>query len=96
MVMTAIENANVPDAAFDTTRRFVRVTGERENGFVEFDFAIGEPDLFVEMILSKQAFEEFCAANAVECLQPGSDEDREKTPDDFDWRLADATHTRFR
>jgi len=81
---------------FDTARRFVRVTGERPNGFVEFDFAIGEPELFAEMILSKEAFEEFCATNAVELLPPGDEPTQEKTPDDFDWRLADATHTRFR
>lgn len=94
--MTATERATTPPSEFDTSRRFVRVTGERRNGFVEFDFAIGEPELFVEMILSKAAFEEFCAANAVEMLAADSEEHREKTPDDFNWRLADATHTRFR
>lgn len=92
--MAATDTSAAP--AFDTSRRFVRVTGERPNGFVEFDFAIGEPELFVEMILSKAAFKEFCAANAVEMLAADSEEHRDKTPDDFNWRLADATHTRFR
>lgn len=94
--MAEIEKPGATAPKFDTTRRFVRVTGERPNGFVEFDFAIGEPELFAEMILGKEAFEEFCATNAVELLPPGDGQVQEKTPDDFDWRLADATQTRFR
>ena len=43
-------SSHATPAGFDTRRRFVRVTGERPNGFVEFDFAVGEPDLAVEMI----------------------------------------------
>jgi len=86
-----------PDAVpvtLDYRRRFVRLTGERPNGLVEFDFAIGDPELFLEMILSREAFTEFCVANNVEALPPRlAKEDR---PDDWDWRLADATHTRFR
>lgn len=80
-------------AGFDTRRRYVRVTGERDNGFVEFDFAVGEPEIFVEMILPPAAFAEFCAANRVERLDAvaaGSERD------DWDWRLADATRTRFK
>jgi phenol hydroxylase P0 protein len=77
----------------DTTRRFVRFSSERSNGFIEFEFAIGEPEIFVEMILGREAFAEFCAANRVEMLPP-------REPDapqgDWDWRLADATHTRFK
>lgn len=92
--MAVTETSAVP--AFDTARRFVRVTGERPNGFIEFDFAIGDPELFVELILGREAFGEFCAANAVELLPPRDGQADGKTPDDFDWRLADATHTRFR
>ena len=79
---------------FDTTLRFVRVTGERPNGFVEFDFAVGEPDLAVEMILTRAAFAEFCERNAVEILAPQAEP--QAAPSDWDWRLADATRTRFR
>lgn len=90
-----------PDAepvTLDYRRRFVRLTGERPNGLVEFDFAIGDPDLFLEMILGREAFAEFCAANDVEVLPPRQmpDVDKGLGPDDWDWRLADATHTRFR
>ena len=77
----------------DTTRRFVRLSGERPNGFIEFEFAIGEPEIFVEMILGREAFAEFCTANQVEMLPP---RDPDAPADDWDWRLADATHTRFK
>lgn len=80
-------------AAFDAARRFVRLTGEREN-FVEFDFAIGEPDVFVELILSRPAFAEFCEANKVEMLAPRVA--GEAGESDWDWRLADARHNRFK
>jgi phenol/toluene 2-monooxygenase (NADH) P0/A0 len=86
-------------AGFDTTRRFVRVTGARPNGLVEFDFAVGEPGLTVEMILPREAFAEFCEHNAVEILPPATEveaTDASKEPSDWDWRLADATRTRFR
>lgn len=80
-------------SAIDTSRRFIRLRGERANGFVEFDFAIGEPEIFIEMILTHEAFREFCAANRAEHLPP-VDEVAEAC--DWDWRLADATRTRFK
>ncbi len=55
-------------SAFDPFRKFVRVTGERDDGFVEFDFALGEPELFAEMMLTRAAFEDFCAAQNVVVL----------------------------
>lgn len=91
-------NVTAP-AGFDTTRRFVRVTGARSSGFVEFDFAVGEPELAVEMILTREAFAEFCERNAVEILPPASEAgsaDGTKETSDWDWRLADATRSRFR
>jgi phenol hydroxylase P0 protein len=53
---------------FDTNRKFVRVIEERANGMVEFEFAIGEPGLFVEMMLPRAAFHDFCATNQVTTL----------------------------
>lgn len=47
------------------SRRTVRVRERRDDGFVEFDFSIGDPRLFVELILPESAFNEFCAANSV-------------------------------
>ena len=57
-----------------------------ERMFIEF--AIGEPEVFVEMLLSPAAFTEFCATNQVDMLPP---RDPDAVPDDWDWRLADAT-----
>ena len=58
------------DDSFDLNRKYVRVTHVRPEGLVEFDFAIGEPDLVVEMILTPEAFQEFCENNAVIVLPP--------------------------
>ena len=44
---------------------FVRVTNRRADGFVEFDFSLDGPDLYLEMILPESAFQEFCRAKKV-------------------------------
>lgn len=46
--------------AFDPGARFVKVREINPQGFVEFDFAIGAPELCVELMLTPDAFEEFC------------------------------------
>jgi phenol hydroxylase P0 protein len=58
----------------DTSRRFVRVTEERPDGLVAFDFSIGWPELSVELMLPRAAFDEFCAANHVIRLAPRADD----------------------
>lgn len=63
----------------DTTRRFVRVTEVRADGLVAFDFAIGWPELSVELMLPQAAFDEFCATNHVIRLEPRQEP---PTPDD--------------
>ena len=84
-------------APLDTRRRFVRLRRERANGLVEFDFAIGEPELFVELILGRAAFDEFCANQRVEMLPPpAGDAAAEAEASDWEWRLADATGIRFK
>ena len=45
--------------------RYIRVRSPDEARFVEFDFAIGEPSLFVELVLPRVAFEQFCEQNQV-------------------------------
>jgi phenol hydroxylase P0 protein len=52
-------------APCDTTRRFVRLIEERADGMVAFEFAIGWPELAVELLLPTAAFAEFCAAHRV-------------------------------
>ena len=49
---------------------FVRVTERLSNGCVAFDFAIGSPDLFVELILPEPAFEQFCVTNKATHMTP--------------------------
>ncbi|MBK3869740.1 phenol hydroxylase [Pseudomonas stutzeri] len=94
---TPEEALEMTPAALDTSKRFVRITGSRGAEFVEFDFAIGEPELFVEMILTYEAFIEFCTANVVQVLppEPGVLDDGSDAAQ-WNWRLADATRIRFK
>lgn len=45
--------------------KYIRITGDPQAKFVEFDFAIQDPTLFVELVLPQQAFQEFCAMHQV-------------------------------
>ncbi|HMV54460.1 MAG TPA: phenol hydroxylase subunit [Rhodocyclaceae bacterium] len=74
---------------FDPTRKFVRVSEIRPDGFVAFDFAVGEPELYVEMILTQPAFEEFCRVNDVIRLDP---QQPDAENDGLAWRLDQATY----
>lgn len=47
---------------FDRLTRYVRVR-KQVKGFVEFDFAIGDPSVYIELILPVAAFDEFCKKN---------------------------------
>jgi phenol hydroxylase P0 protein len=74
-------------------RKFVRITGQRSNAFIEFDFAIGDSEIFVELILPMAAFEEFCSSNKVVLLE---DERPDCEQSDWSWRIAQAQQQRFR
>ena len=54
----------------DLSRKFVRLIERRPDGFVEFEFAIGEPGLAVELILPANAYREFCRNNDAIELPP--------------------------
>jgi phenol hydroxylase P0 protein len=56
------------EKVFDPEKKYVRITGTREHGLIEFDFAIGEPEIYIELILPFAAFEEFCSHNNVSHL----------------------------
>lgn len=60
--------APAPQPVCDLSQRFVRVLGRRDNGFVEFAFSVGWPELSVELMLPTPAFEAFCAAHRVHRL----------------------------
>lgn len=72
---------------FSSLKRYVRVRQVVDEKFVEFDFAIGDPSLYVELVLPKEAFDTFCRDNAVEMMTEEQaravDEDMEK------WRYGD-------
>ena len=53
------------DEVFDPTLKFVRVIEVKNNGMVEFEFSVGDPGLYVELILPALAFRDFCLVNQV-------------------------------
>lgn len=55
---------NATDALPKLTK-YVRVRSEPDARFVEFDFAIGDPSLFVELVMPPAAFADFCSRNRV-------------------------------
>lgn len=60
------ENSELP--------RYVRIKKIIRNQFVEFDFAVGDPSLYVELILPQKAFDEFCIHNSVVHMSDGQAE----------------------
>jgi len=96
-------------ARFNPANKFVRVIELRKDGFVEFEFAIGEPELFCEMIMPASAFDEFCQINRVLFLDPhpcgeacdvkvGADglTDQQEGGLPWNWTMRDATHRRIK
>ncbi len=57
--------ATTPNQGLRDLTKYVRVRSKPDARFVEFDFAIGEPSLFVELIMPPAVFKEFCFNNAV-------------------------------
>jgi phenol/toluene 2-monooxygenase (NADH) P0/A0 len=51
-------------------KHYVHITSEKRTGFVEFNFSINDPSLFLEMILPVKAFDGFCKINDVTFLSP--------------------------
>ena len=79
-----------PDTDFDVTRRFVRIIEERQGDMVEFEFAIGEPAIFVELIMPRKQFDEFCREQGVTpTYGPLADEDKSEIERQLDHRLAE-------
>jgi phenol hydroxylase P0 protein len=76
--------------SFDEMPRYIRVRSGPEDRFVEFDFAIGYPELFVELVLPRDAFEIFCRHNKV--IHMDSDMIREIDADMVKWRFGEKGH----
>lgn len=56
------------EATVQIKHKFVRVKEVRPSGLVCFEFAIGWPELFVDLMLPKPAFDDFCVQNQVRIL----------------------------
>lgn len=84
-------------SAFDPSARWVRIVEERPDGMVEFEFAVGEPGLYVEMVMPRPQFEDFCEQQRV---VPSHDTRPQARPDsaehEWDWNLHAARTLRFR
>ena len=78
------------ETTFDVSRRYVRVCEQRPDGFIEFEFAIGDPALCVALMLPEVAFHEFCLANEVIVLESAK-------PGQGDWvaRMNEATRREY-
>ncbi|NHN37537.1 phenol hydroxylase [Pseudomaricurvus alcaniphilus] len=50
---------------FRQLKKYVRVKSAAGARMVEFDFAIDDPGLFVELVMPRTAFEIFCSKNEV-------------------------------
>jgi len=50
---------------FDVTKHYVRFREIRDDGYVLFDFAIGDPELAVELMLPLAAYQAFCRERGV-------------------------------
>ncbi|HKT99560.1 MAG TPA: phenol hydroxylase subunit [Paraburkholderia sp.] len=53
---------------FDVTQRYVRLRRRRADGFVEFDFSIGDPRICVELVMREADYRAFCRTHEVEHL----------------------------
>ncbi|MEX2473803.1 phenol hydroxylase subunit [Marinobacter sp.] len=76
--------------SFDEMPRYIRVRSGPEDRFVEFDFAIGHPELFVELVLPREAFGIFCEHNNV--IHMDSEMIREIDADMVKWRFGEKGH----
>jgi len=71
--------------------RYVRIRNVVDDKFIEFDFAIGDPSLYVELVLPKAAFEAFCRHNQVVMMT--EEQARQVDADMEKWRYGEETST---
>ncbi|NLY65881.1 MAG: phenol hydroxylase [Alcaligenaceae bacterium] len=57
-----------PASHEDLSRRSVHILSRRDNGYIEFEFSIGWPELALELVLSEKDFQQFCKTHAVVLL----------------------------
>ena len=57
--------ATALEKPFDVTRRYVRLKARRDDGFVEFEFSIGDPRICVELVMRERDYRAFCNTHGV-------------------------------
>jgi phenol hydroxylase P0 protein len=65
-------------------KKFVQIIAIKDNGFVEFNFAIGEAVMNVELLLPYKAFIEFCQNNRVSFFT--QEQEKELLIDTKNWK----------
>ena len=86
--------SNTPD--FNTNLKFVRIIETHANGLVEFEFAVGEPGLFVELLMAQAPFDEFCAMHGVMPTQGRLASTQSPEEQEWDWSLRAAREQSLR
>ena len=80
--ITRLDRQHEPAA--EPGQRYVRVTNRDHNGFIEFQFSVGDPTLYLEMTLPPAAFDEFCREQGARHLR--EDEARAVDAAEDKWR----------
>ncbi len=65
-------------------KKFVQIIKIRDDGFVEFNFAVGEAVMNVELLLPYKAFIDFCQNNRVSFFT--KEQDKELLLDNENWK----------
>lgn len=68
-------------------QKYVRVRSEPDAKFVMFDFAIGDPSLYVELVLPPQAFKAFCENN--QTIPMSAEQMAKNDAEEDKWRYGD-------
>ncbi len=84
-------------SSFDPSARWVRIVDDRADGMVEFEFAVGEPGLYVEMVMPRAQFEDFCTQQrVVPSHHTGSQAGPDSDDHPWEWNLHAARTRRLR
>ena len=81
---------------FNPSLKFVRIIEQHANGLVEFEFAVGEPELFVELLMAQAQFDEFCVMHGVTPTQGHLAVAQSSEEQEWDWSLRAAREQHLR
>ena len=92
-----MSQASSPADQWNVQNRFIRIVEEHASGMVEFEFAVGEPGLYVEMVMPRAEFETFCADQGVTPTHGALPEyEQGSAAHEWDWSLRSAREQHFR